>query len=73
MFPRSKKGRSKMKRRTKKDVRDRLAKLARHCFSMEFNFGLASGIDRDKYCRLSSMANRSFWCEFYNYFGTDGI
>ena len=62
-----------MKRRTKKQVRDRLAKLIRHCLSMEFNCGLASGIDRAKYSRLSSMANKSFWCEFYKYFGTDGI
>lgn len=60
-----------MKRRTKKQVRERLGKLAKHCFSMCFIYGLASGKDIAKYERLASIARQAFWVEFYTYFGVD--
>ena len=68
--PALKKGRSKMRKRTKKQVRIRLEKLAKNCHKTSFNSGLSS--DR-KWNRLSNMAQQAFWIEFYSYFGADDL
>ena len=59
-----------MKKRTKKQVKNRLAKLARNCFYTSFYNGLFGG---SKWKRLSSKAQLAFWSEFYIYFGVDDL
>ena len=58
-----------MKKRTKKQVKNRLEKLAKNCLKTSFKSGFSGG----KWNRLSSMAQQAFWTEFYSYFGVDDL
>ena len=60
-----------MKKRTKKQTRERLRKLFLNCLSCQFNCGLRYKDFDKRLNQLDEMAQAAFWKEFYSYFGSE--